>query len=100
MSGLFRVEPQFHTLSGTTQLDPTHIPEFPVSERLKGIEGRNIVGQAWDVLAAQAEKAKQAEERQIALRFAAEQTGIPEGKIYAMDKEHFTFHSTQWKNRE
>ena len=53
MSELFRVEPQFHTLSGTTEIDLRHIPEYPVSERLRGIEGRNIVGQPWDVLAAQ-----------------------------------------------
>ena len=62
MSSLFRVNPQFHTLSGTTEIDPKHIPEFPISERLRGIEGRNIVGQPWDVLSAQADKAKQAEE--------------------------------------
>ena len=86
MSGLFRVNPQFHTLSGTTEVDPKHIPEFPISERLRGIEGRNIVGQPWDVLSAQADKAKQAEEKYVALRYAAEETGIPEGRIYAMDR--------------
>ena len=75
MSGLFRVLPQFNTLSGTTEIDPKHIPEFPVSERLRGIEGRNIVGQPWDVLSAQADKAKQAEEKYVALRYAAEETG-------------------------
>ena len=67
MSELFRVEPQFHTLSGTTEIDFGRIPEYPVSERLRGIEGRNIVGQPWDVLAAQADRAKQAEERQRGL---------------------------------
>ena len=63
MSGLFQVEPQYYSLGGTTEIDPTHIPEFPVSERLRGIEGRNIVGAPWDQLAAQADNARQAEER-------------------------------------
>ena len=86
MSGLFQVEPQFYSLGGTTEIDPTHIPEFPVSERLRGIEGRNIVGAPWDQLAAQADNAKQAEERGMALRYASEQTGVPLGHIYAMDR--------------
>ena len=86
MSGLFQVTPQFHTLSGTTEIDPKRIPEYPVSERLRGIEGRNLVGQPWDVLAAQADKAKQAEEKYVALRYAAEETGIPEGHVYALDR--------------
>ena len=34
-----------------------------MSERLRGIEGRNIVGQPWDTIAAQADNARQAEER-------------------------------------
>ena len=63
MSGLFQVNPQFHTLSGTTEVDPIRIQEYPISQRLRGIEGRNIVGQPWDVLAAQADRAKQAEEK-------------------------------------
>ena len=86
MSGLFQVEPQFYSLAGTTEIDPSHIPEFPVSERLKGIEGRNLVGAPWDQLAAQADQAKQAEERGMALHYASEQTGIPVGHIYAMDR--------------
>ena len=86
MSGLFQVEPQFYTLGGTTEIDPTHIPEFPVSERLRGIEGRNIVGAPWDQLAAQADNTKQTEERGMALRYASEQTGVPLGHIYAMDR--------------
>ena len=86
MSGLFQVNPQFHTLSGTTEIDPRRIPEYPISQRLRGIEGRNIVGQPWDVLAAQADKAKQAEEKMVALRYAAEDTGIPEGRVYQMDR--------------
>ena len=86
MSGLFQVEPQFYSLAGTTEIDPSHIPEFPVSERLKGIEGRNLVGAPWDQLAAQADQAKQAEERGMALHYASEQTGIPIQHIYAMDR--------------
>ena len=66
MSGRFQVEPQYYSLGGTTEIDPTHIPEFPVSERLRGIEGRNIVGAPWDQLNAQADNARQAEERGLA----------------------------------
>ena len=83
---LFEVTPQFHTLSGTTEIDPRRTPEYPVSERLRGIEGRNLVGQPWDVLAAQADKAKQAEEKMVALRYAAEDTGIPEGRVYQIER--------------
>ena len=40
--------------------------EFAIPEKLRGIEGRNIVGQPWDVLAMQADLAKQAEDEAVA----------------------------------
>ena len=51
MSGLFRVNPQFHTLSGTTEIDPKHIPEFPISERLRGIELWYQAAPSWATVA-------------------------------------------------
>ena len=86
MSGLFQVELQFWTLGGTTEIDPSHIPEYSVSERLRGIEGQNIIGQPWDVLHAAADRAQQANERGMALEMTSQQTGVPIGHIYAMDQ--------------
>ena len=77
---LLEVTPQFHTLSGTTEIDPRRIPEYPVSERLRGIEGRNLVGQPWDVLAAQADKAKQAEENMWLCGMPRRRQGYPRGR--------------------
>ena len=60
---LYRYESQYHDLSGSTEVDPSRIPSYPINDALRGVAGRNIAGAAWDALAAKQESAAQAIQR-------------------------------------
>ena len=49
---LYRVEAQYHDLTGSTAVDPSRIPNYPINDALRSVAGRNIAGAAWDYLAA------------------------------------------------
>jgi|AACY02.9.fsa_nt_gi hypothetical protein len=80
---LYRVEAQYHDLTGSTTVDPSRIPSYPINDALRSVAGRNIAGAAWDYLAAKQAQAAQAMNRGEQIRVLSVATGIPEGHLHA-----------------
>ena len=57
---LYRYESQYHDLSGSTEVDPSRIPSYPINDALRGVAGRVLAGAAWDAIAARLAAAAQA----------------------------------------
>ena len=79
---LYRVEAQYHDLTGSTEVDPSRIPSYPINDALRSVAGRNIAGAAWDALAAKQASAAQAMMRGDQIRAMSVQTGIPEVHLH------------------
>ena len=79
---LYRVEAQYHDLTGSTEVDPSRIPSYPINDALRGVAGRNLAGASWDSLAAKQESAAQAMQRGEQIRAMSVQTGIPEVHLH------------------
>ena len=79
---LYRYESQYHDLSGSTEVDPSRVPSYPINDALRGVAGRNIAGAAWDALAAKQASAAQAMQRGEQIRALSVQTGIPEVHLH------------------
>ena len=79
---LYRYESQYHDLSGSTEVDPSRVPSYPINDALRGVAGRNLAGSAWDALAARQASAAQAMQRGEQIRALSVQTGIPEVHLH------------------
>ena len=80
----FQYEMQYADIQPTTEVDMTHIPEFPASAALQSIEGQNLKGAAFDVLEAYAQASHNADMREEGLHALQRHTGIPVSHLQGM----------------
>ena len=81
---MYRYVTQYHDLDGgSTQVDPSRIPSFPINDFMQSVAGRNLAGAAWDLIAQKQAQGAQAMQRDEIIRNMSAETGIPEVHLHS-----------------
>ena len=48
---MYRPVKQYHDIGNPTEVDPNKIPSYPLNDAMQSVQGRNLAGAAWDLLA-------------------------------------------------